>query len=106
MRGLKTPPRKAFAPRFFDSLRDFENLRAGLNRAGSSDDRNFHAADGETVELKNRILFVELTRGKFVRLGNTLDFHHTWERFEDFLGNVMPVTDCADDGLLNPEDGM
>jgi len=90
----------------FDNLRDFENLGAALDRAGSRDDRDFCAADCESVEFENRILFVELARGEFVWLGYTLDFQHAWERLEDFTGNVMPVTDRADDGLLDPEDGM
>ena len=45
---------------FFDSLCDFKNLFTRFDRTWPGNDRNFRAADGETIEFKNRILLVEL----------------------------------------------
>jgi len=104
--GFKDTATQGICAGFLNCMSDFQNLFARFNGTWARNDRDFCPANVKTIQLKNGIMFMELTGSKLVWFGNALHFHDTWQRFEDFLWNVMSITNRANDGLFHTENRM
>src|SRR3972149_8661957 len=79
----------------------FKNLRTRFDRAGTRDEDNIAAADLKTINWKDGVFRMKLSRGKFERLCDSLDHINSIQDFEAVSRDIMRFTDGANHGGFN-----